>query len=95
MSGEAPRPGMLDTNILILRRWGEPGLSCRMRWRSARSRWRSCPLARTRCGATGEQDAYDEYAERGPPPGDPAGGPKSEFDPVPFRRRGRGGSTAG
>ena len=34
MSGEQHRQGMLDTNILILRRWVDPA-ELPMRWRSA------------------------------------------------------------
>jgi hypothetical protein len=63
MSGEAPRQGMLDTNILILRRWVSPAELPDEMAISA------ITLAELSAGPhevrrNGEQEAYDEHAER-------------------------------
>lgn len=82
MSDERPRQGLLDTNILILRKWIEPaGLPDEMAI-SAIS------LAELSAGPhqirrNDEQDLYDEYAERARRL-EVLQRAESEFDPVPF-----------
>ena len=82
MSGDLPRQGMLDTNIMILRRWIDPG-QLPDRWRSAPSLWRNYPPARTRSAATASRDMYDEHAERARRL-EILQRAESEFDPIPF-----------
>jgi predicted nucleic acid-binding protein len=82
MSGEAPRQGMLDTNILILRRWVSPAELPDEMAISA------ITLAELSAGPhevrrNGEQDAYDEHAERARRL-EILQRAESEFDPVPF-----------
>jgi predicted nucleic acid-binding protein len=82
MSGEAPRQGMLDTNILILRRWLNPAELPEEMAISA------ITLAELSAGPhevrrDGEQDAYDEHAERARRL-EILQRAESEFDPVPF-----------
>jgi predicted nucleic acid-binding protein len=82
MSGELPRQGMLDTNILILRRWINPAeLPDEMAIGAI-------TLAELSAGPhevrrNGEQDAYDEHAERARRL-EVLQRAESEFDPVPF-----------
>ena len=82
MSGEASRQGMLDTNILILRRWVNPAELPDEMAISA------ITLAELSAGPhevrrNGEQDAYDEHAERARRL-EILQRAESEFDPVPF-----------
>jgi predicted nucleic acid-binding protein len=82
MSGDAPRQGMLDTNILILRRWLSPAELPDEMAISA------ITLAELSAGPhevrrNGEQDAYDEHAERARRL-EILQRAESEFDPVPF-----------
>ncbi len=82
MSGEASRQGMLDTNILILRRWVNPAELPDEMAVSA------ITLAELSAGPhevrrKGEQDAYDEHAERARRL-EILQRAESEFDPVPF-----------
>jgi predicted nucleic acid-binding protein len=82
MSGEALRQGMLDTNILILRRWLSPAELPDEMAISA------ITLAELSAGPhevrrNGEQDAYDEHAERARRL-EILQRAESEFDPVPF-----------
>jgi predicted nucleic acid-binding protein len=63
MSGDLPRQGMLDTNIMILRRWIDPGQLPDEMAISA------ITLAELSAGPhevrrNSEQDMYDEHAER-------------------------------
>ena len=82
MSGELPRQGMLDTNILILRRWINPAeLPDEMALGAI-------TLAELSAGPhevrrNDEQDAYDEHAERARRL-EVLQRAESEFDPVPF-----------
>ena len=82
MSGELPRQGMLDTNILILRRWINPAeLPDEMAIGAI-------TLAELSAGPhevrrNDEQDAYDEHAERARRL-EVLQRAESEFDPVPF-----------
>ncbi|HVB41877.1 MAG TPA: type II toxin-antitoxin system VapC family toxin [Streptosporangiaceae bacterium] len=82
MSGEHPRLGMLDTNIVILRRWIDPGELPDEMAISA------ITLAELSAGphevrGNDEQDLYDERAERARRLEIPQRA-ESEFDPVPF-----------
>jgi predicted nucleic acid-binding protein len=82
MSGERPRQGMLDTNILILRRWIEPAELPEEMAISA------ITLAELSAGPhevrrNDEQDTYDEQAERARRL-EILQRAESEFDPVPF-----------
>ena len=82
MSGELPRQGMLDTNILILRRWINPAELPDEMAISA------ITLAELSAGPhevrrNDEQDAYDEHAERARRL-EVLQRAESEFDPVPF-----------
>lgn len=82
MSGEQPRQGMLDTNILILRRWVDPAELPDEMAISA------ITLAELSAGPhevrrNDEQDAYDEHAERARRL-EILQRAESEFDPVPF-----------
>jgi predicted nucleic acid-binding protein len=82
MNGEQPRQGMLDTNVLILRRWIDPGELPDEMAISA------ITLAELSAGphevrGNDKQDAYDEHAERARRL-DVLQRAESEFDPVPF-----------
>jgi predicted nucleic acid-binding protein len=82
MGGELPRQGMLDTNILILRRWIDP---VQLPDEMAIS---AITLAELSAGPhevrrNDEQDMYDEYDERARRL-EILQRAESEFDPVPF-----------
>jgi predicted nucleic acid-binding protein len=82
MSAETPRQGMLDTNIMILRRWIDPGQLPDEMAISA------ITLAELSAGPNevrrnGEQDMYDEHAERARRL-EILQRAESEFDPIPF-----------
>ncbi len=82
MSGEAARQGMLDTNILILRPWIDPGEL------PAEMAISAITLAELSAGPhevrrNDEQDRYDEYAERARRL-EILQRVENEFDPVPF-----------
>lgn len=82
MSDERPRQGMLDTNIVILRRWVDP---VELPDEMAIS---AITLAELSAGphevrGKDEQDAYDERAERARRL-EILQRAESEFDPVPF-----------
>jgi predicted nucleic acid-binding protein len=82
MNGEQLRQGMLDTNILILRRWIDPAELPDEMAISA------ITLAELSAGphevrSNDEQDAYDERAERARRL-EILQRAESEFDPVPF-----------
>ena len=82
MSGEQPRRGLLDTNILILRRFVDPAELPDEMAISA------ITLAELSAGPhevrrNDEQDAYDEHAERARRL-EVLQRAESEFDPVPF-----------
>jgi predicted nucleic acid-binding protein len=82
MSGDVPRQGMLDTNVLILRRWINPAeLPDEMAISAV-------TLAELSAGPhevrrNDEQDMYDEHEERGRRM-ETLQRAESEFDPVPF-----------
>ncbi|TVZ06418.1 type II toxin-antitoxin system VapC family toxin [Trebonia kvetii] len=82
MSGDLPRQGMLDTNILILRRWIDPAeLPDEMAISAV-------TLAELSAGPhevrrNDEQDLYDEHEERGRRM-ETLQRAESEFDPLPF-----------
>jgi predicted nucleic acid-binding protein len=82
MSGERPRQGMLDTNILILRPWIDPAELPDEMAISA------ITLAELSAGPhevrrNDEQDKYDEHAERARRL-EILQRVENEFDPVPF-----------
>ena len=82
MSGEPPLRGMLDTNILILRKWIDPAELPDEMAISA------ITLAELSAGPhevrrNDEQDAYDEHAERARRL-EILQRTENEFDPVPF-----------
>jgi len=82
MTGDRPRQGMLDTKILILRRWIDPAELPDEMAISA------ITLAELSAGPhevrrSDEQDRYDEHAERARRL-DLLQRAESEFDPVPF-----------
>jgi predicted nucleic acid-binding protein len=82
MSGSAPVQGLLDTNILILRRWIDPA---ELPDEVAVS---AVTLAELSAGPhqvrpNGEQDTYDEHAERARRL-DVLQRAEHEFDPIPF-----------
>jgi predicted nucleic acid-binding protein len=82
MSVERPRQGLLDTNIVILRKWVDPGELPEEMAISA------ITLAELSAGphevrGSAEQDAYDEHAERARRL-EILQRAESEFDPVPF-----------
>jgi len=82
MSGERPRQGLLDTNILILRRWIDPGeLPDEMAISAITLAELSAGPHEVRRGD--EQDSYDEHTERARRL-DVLQRAESEFDPVPF-----------
>jgi predicted nucleic acid-binding protein len=78
----SPRQGLLDTNILILRRWIDPGeLPDEMAISAITLAELSASPHEVRGNA--EQDLYDEHAER-PRRLEILQRAESEFDPVPF-----------
>src|SRR5258706_3103416 len=82
MSGDRPRQGMLDTNILILRRWIDPA---ELPGEMAVS---AITLAELSAGPhevrrNDEQGSYDQHAERARRP-EVLQRAESEFDPVAF-----------
>jgi predicted nucleic acid-binding protein len=82
MSGDLPRQGMLDTNIMILRKWIDP---TQLPDEMAIS---SVTLAELSAGPhevrpNSEQDMYDEHAERARLL-ELLQRAESEFDPIPF-----------
>ena len=82
MSGEAPRQGILDTNILVLRRWVDPGeLPDEMAISAITLAELSAGLHQVRRNE--DQDAYDEHAERARRL-EVLQRAENEFDPVPF-----------
>ena len=82
MSSERPHQGMLDTNILILRRWIDPAeLPGEMAISAVTLAELSAGPHEVRRGD--EQDSYDERAERARRL-DILQRAGSEFDPVPF-----------
>jgi hypothetical protein len=82
MSGEAPQQGLLDTNVLILRRWIDPDeLPDEMAISAV-------TLAELSAGPhevrrNGEQDMYEEHEERARRM-EVLQRAENEFDPVPF-----------
>jgi predicted nucleic acid-binding protein len=82
MSGEAPRQGLLDTNILVLRRWVDPGeLPDEMAISAITLAELSAGPHQVRRNE--DQDAYDEHAERARRL-EVLQRAENEFDPVPF-----------
>jgi predicted nucleic acid-binding protein len=82
MSGEAPRQGLLDTNILVLRRWVDPGeLPDEMAISAITLAELSAGPHQVRWNE--DQDAYDEHAERARRL-EVLQRAENEFDPVPF-----------
>ncbi len=82
MSGDIPRQGLIDTNIMILRKWIDPDLLPDEMAISA------ITLAELSAGPhqvrrNSEQDMYDEQAERARRL-EILQRAESEFDPVPF-----------
>jgi predicted nucleic acid-binding protein len=81
-TGEPPRQGLLDTNVLVLRRWVDPGELPDEMAISA------ITLAELSAGPhqvrpNGDQDLYDEHEERARRT-EALQRAESEFDPVPF-----------
>jgi predicted nucleic acid-binding protein len=82
MSGSTPVQGLLDTNILILRRWIDPAeLPDEMAVSAVTLAELSAGPHQVR--PNGEQDAYDEHAERARRL-DVLQRAEHEFDPIPF-----------
>jgi predicted nucleic acid-binding protein len=82
MSGELPQRGMLDTNILILRRWIDPAeLPDEMAISAVTLAELSAGPHEVR--GHDEQDVYDEHEERARRT-ENLQRAESEFDPVPF-----------
>ena len=82
MSGEPPRQGLLDTNILILRRWIEPDeLPDEMAISAVTLAELSAGPHQVR--RNDEQDLYDAHEERARRT-ETLQRAESEFDPVPF-----------
>jgi predicted nucleic acid-binding protein len=82
MSGEPPRQGLLDTNILILRRWIDPDeLPDEMAISAVTLAELSAGPHEVRRNS--EQDLYDEHEERARRM-EILQRAESEFDPVPF-----------
>jgi predicted nucleic acid-binding protein len=82
MTGERPREGMLDTNIVILRKWVDPGeLPDEMAISAVTLAELSAGPHEVR--GNDEQGAYDEHAERARRL-EILQRVESEFDPVPF-----------
>src|SRR5580704_942466 len=82
MTGDLPRQGMLDTNIMILRRWIDPSqLPDEMAISAITLTELSAGPNEVR--RNGEQDMYDEHAERARRL-EILQRAESEFDPIPF-----------
>jgi predicted nucleic acid-binding protein len=82
MSGDRPARGMLDTNILILRRWIDPGdLPDEMAISAITLAELSAGPHEVR--SNDEQNSYDEHAERARRL-EILQRAENEFDPVPF-----------
>jgi predicted nucleic acid-binding protein len=82
MPGETPAQGLLDTNILILRRWVNPAeLPDEMAISAVTLAELSAGPHQVR--GNSEQNDYDEYAERARRL-DVLQRAENEFDPVPF-----------
>jgi hypothetical protein len=82
MSGDPPRQGLLDTNILILRRWIEPDeLPDEMAISAVTLAELSAGPHQVR--RNDEQNLYDEHEERARRT-ETLQRAESEFDPVPF-----------
>jgi predicted nucleic acid-binding protein len=82
MAGESYARGMLDTNIMILRKWIDPAeLPAEMAISAITLAELSAGPHEVRPGS--EQDRYDEHAERARRV-DVLQRAESEFDPVPF-----------
>jgi predicted nucleic acid-binding protein len=82
MTAETPRQGLLDTNIIILRRWIDPAeLPDEMAISAITLAELSAGPHQVRRNE--EQDLYDEHAERGRRL-EVLQRAESEFDPVPF-----------
>ena len=82
MTGDRPARGLLDTNIMILRRWVDPGeLPAEMAISAITLAELSAGPHQVRGG--GEQTGYEEYAERARRL-DVLQRAESEFDPIPF-----------
>lgn len=82
MAGESYARGMLDTNIMILRKWIDPAeLPAEMAISAITLAELSAGPHEVRPGS--EQDRYDEHAERARRL-DVLQRAESEFDPVPF-----------
>ena len=82
MSGEALRQGILDTNILVLRRWVDPGeLPDEMAISAITLAELSAGPHQVRRNE--DQDAYNEHAERARRL-ELLQRAENEFDPVPF-----------
>ena len=81
-TGEPPRQGLLDTNVLILRRWIDPAdLPDEMAISAITLAELSAGPHQVR--PNGEQDLYDEHEERARRI-EALQRAESEFDPVPF-----------
>lgn len=81
-AGEPPRQGLLDTNILVLRRWIDPAeLPDEMAISAVILAELSAGPHQVR--PNGEQDVYDEHEERARRT-EVVQRAESEFDPVPF-----------
>ena len=81
-TSEPPRQGLLDTNILVLRRWIDPAeLPDEMAISAVTLAELSAGPHQVR--ANGEQDMYDEHEERARRT-EVLQRAESEFDPVPF-----------
>jgi predicted nucleic acid-binding protein len=82
MNSEQPRQGMLDTNIVILRKWIDPAeLPDEMAISAVTLAELSAGPHEVR--SNDEQDVYDEHAERARRL-ETLQRAESEFDPVPF-----------
>jgi predicted nucleic acid-binding protein len=80
--GEPPRQGLLDTNILVLRRWIDPAeLPDEMAISAVTLAELSAGPHQVRPNA--EQDLYDEHEERARRT-EALQRAESEFDPIPF-----------
>jgi predicted nucleic acid-binding protein len=85
MSGKALRQGILDTNILVLRRWVDPGeLPDEMAISAITLAELSAGPHQVRRNE--DQDAYNEHAERARRL-EVLQRAENEFDPVPFDAR--------
>jgi predicted nucleic acid-binding protein len=81
-TGKPPRQGLLDTNILVLRRWIDPAeLPDEMAISAVTLAELSAGPHQVR--PNGEQDMYDEHEERARRT-EALQRAESEFDPIPF-----------